>query len=932
MASLVIDTACSSSLVAIHMACESLQRGECRYAIAGGVNLSLHPSKYVNMSSLGLLSTDGRCRSFGEGGDGYVPGEGVGAILLKPLADAIRDQDRIYGVIKSTSVNHGGKTNGFTVPNPNAHAELIKAAFEKGKIDPASISYVEAHGTGTALGDPIEITGLTKAFGKMDAEIKQFCAIGSIKSNMGHLEGAAGVVGVTKVLLQLQHQQLVPSLHSDKLNPFIDFEQTPFYVQHELSTWQPRPGYPRRAGVSSFGASGTNAHIIIEEAPAVVESTQTLKPAYLITLSGKTEVALNQRINDLVAWLEEHKQNALEDISYTLNVGRGHFEKRYALVVNSTSDLQHKLKEMSQGKKVERGFIGDTSQKSDDDTIYKKILHESMEQLVAGRQTSAEQYQNNLASLASLYVKGYDIDWNLLHQDESHRKLSLPTYPFAKKRYWVEQTSIQSKPSSLHPLVDENDSTFTKEIFKKTLEGNEFYLRDHMVRGQKILPGTGYLEMVRVAGSLASHQTVTGIKDVIWIRPIISEQAAKTIYIELALGEEGNASFQIYSDTNDEQAIYCEGELDYTPPLPVEKLDLVSIRKRCTHHIEKAEIYEGLKTMGFEYGPSFQVTKGIDSNEEEVLAALELPAEVTADAKEYVLHPSLMDGALRALLGLSYTSTKIIPLRIPFSLDLLTIYKPVNANCFAYARPSMDGKQDVLICDANGEVSVVIKGFDSREYKAEQEKVAELLLYQPQWLAAESTQSAQAVEDCIIFAEESLASDKWKEVAKRVIWVRPGERYQRVADNIYQIRIDIADDYKQLLTDLTKQGINTQYILHLVNITRQHKNISTSLADGLYSLLYLLQASDQVKQAEEPLRCLFGFKSVTTESNPEYEAVAGLLHALKMMKPYWQLSTIQFDETACQQLAKYLLAELCASDFKTEVKLDIKVMKGCYVN
>ena len=195
------------------MACESLQSNECRYALAGGVNLSLHPSKYVNMSQAGLLSTDGRCRSFGDGGDGYVPGEGVGAIVLKPLADAMRDQDRIYAVIKSTVMNHSGKTHGFTVPNPDAQAELIKAALEKARIEPASLSYMEAHGTGTALGDPIEITGLTKAFG--NAVDKQYCAIGSVKSNVGHLEGAAGIVGITKILLQLQHQQLVPSLHSE---------------------------------------------------------------------------------------------------------------------------------------------------------------------------------------------------------------------------------------------------------------------------------------------------------------------------------------------------------------------------------------------------------------------------------------------------------------------------------------------------------------------------------------------------------------------------------------------------------------------------------------------------------------------------------------------------------------------------------------------
>ncbi|PEM80670.1 beta-ketoacyl synthase, partial [Bacillus wiedmannii] len=194
--SISIDTMCSSSLTAIHLACESIRRGECNVAVAGGVNLSLHPNKYVSLSQGNFISDDGKCRTFGEGGEGYVPGEGIGAILLKPLNQAIKDTDRIYGIIKASTVNHGGKTNGYTVPNPNAQAELIKETLVKAKINPRTISYVEAHGTGTSLGDPIEIAGLTKAFQNY-TEDKQYCAVGSVKSNIGHSESAAGIAGLT---------------------------------------------------------------------------------------------------------------------------------------------------------------------------------------------------------------------------------------------------------------------------------------------------------------------------------------------------------------------------------------------------------------------------------------------------------------------------------------------------------------------------------------------------------------------------------------------------------------------------------------------------------------------------------------------------------------------------------------------------------------
>jgi acyl transferase domain-containing protein len=302
--SLALDTMCSSSLTAIHLACESLNRGESEIAIAGGVNVNIHPKKYILLGENKFLSSDGRCRSFGEGGDGYVPGEGVGAVLLKPLHQAKIAGDQIYAVIKGSAINHGGKTNGYTVPNPNAQASVIASTLKKAQINPRTISYVEAHGTGTSLGDPIEITGLTKAYQEQELDT-QYCAIGSVKSNIGHLESAAGIAGLTKVLLQMKYKQLVPSLHSAHLNSNINFQTSPFYVQHELSEWkQPiikengqEIRYPRRAAISAFGAGGANAHLILEEYEFPLRQTkyQTQKDE-LIVLSAKNEDRLQAYI------------------------------------------------------------------------------------------------------------------------------------------------------------------------------------------------------------------------------------------------------------------------------------------------------------------------------------------------------------------------------------------------------------------------------------------------------------------------------------------------------------------------------------------------------------------------------------------------------------------------------------------------------------
>ena len=265
--SITLDTMCSSSLTAIHLACEDLKSGRTSMGLAGGVNVSIDPNKYQMLSSGQFISSDGHCQSFGEGGDGYIPGEGVGIAVLKRLSDAERDGDHIYGVIKGSALNHGGKTNGYSVPNPKAQANAISRVLRESNTDPRHISYIEAHGTGTKLGDPIEITALNKAFNQPDE--KHFCLLGSAKSNIGHCESAAGIAGLTKILLQLKYQQVVPSLHSKQLNPHIDFENTPFVVNQRLRDWKnpviEGKQIPRLAGISSFGAGGANAHVIVSE-------------------------------------------------------------------------------------------------------------------------------------------------------------------------------------------------------------------------------------------------------------------------------------------------------------------------------------------------------------------------------------------------------------------------------------------------------------------------------------------------------------------------------------------------------------------------------------------------------------------------------------------------------------------------------------------
>ncbi|CAA9252320.1 MAG: Polyketide synthase modules and related proteins [uncultured Cytophagales bacterium] len=350
--SVLVDTLCSSSLVAVHAACQALRQGECDLALAGGVNLLLSPQYYVGMSQLKIHSPDGRCRAFDHRANGIVLGEGVGAVLLKPLSRAIADKDPILAVIRGSAVNHGGSANGLTAPNPAAHAELIGTALRNAGVSAADVSYVEAHGTGTALGDPIEIEGLTKAFATHTAR-KQFCRIGSVKTNIGHLEAAAGIAQLIKVVLSLNKKQLPPSLHFERPNAAIRFEDTPFTVHTHLADWQ--AGGSRIAGISSFGIGGANAHVIVEEAAAPAEA---IAPAdgpsgsYFLALSAKSGPALARRAAQLDAYLERHGGVHPADLCKSANAGRDHFGVRAGCVFGSIAELRQQLRALPEGRRV----------------------------------------------------------------------------------------------------------------------------------------------------------------------------------------------------------------------------------------------------------------------------------------------------------------------------------------------------------------------------------------------------------------------------------------------------------------------------------------------------------------------------------------------------------------------------------------------------
>ncbi|SFE52026.1 Phosphopantetheine attachment site [Chitinophaga sp. CF118] len=427
--SVAVNTASSSSMTAIVQACDSIMKGDCSAAIAGGVNLSLHPSKWQSLAEYGYVGSTRTSKIFGNG-DGYIPGEGVGAVLLKPLSKAVEDGDQIYGVIISNALNHNGGTSGFGVPNPKTQSLLMIDSLERSGVDPATISYIEAAANGSPIGDPIEIASLSRVFG--EATGKQI-TIGSVKSNIGHLEAASGISQLTKVLLQLKYKQFVPGINLENLNENLHLERTPLKFCKALTEWRPN-GTTRRAMINSFGAGGSNAHLVVEEYLSEHKEQYTSAAPAIIVLSARDAERLQEQVSNLKAYVESQPDIDLFDIAYTLQIGREPMEERLALIAKNREELIAQLSIYLDGKKdglltgnIRKDKIGFSIQGKAGEAYVKEAIKEKESD-----------------SLAQLWVQGISIDWNALYPANKPNKISLPTYPFARERYWIPRQERQA--------------------------------------------------------------------------------------------------------------------------------------------------------------------------------------------------------------------------------------------------------------------------------------------------------------------------------------------------------------------------------------------------------------------------------------------------------------------------------------------------------
>lgn len=737
-----IDTACSSTLTAVVYACDSLVLGNCEVALAGGGGIYSTPNLFVSSSQSLLFSPDGRCAPFDHRANGTVLGEALGVVVLKLLKNAIRDGDHIYGVIRGWASNQDGKTNGMTAPSVTSQAALQSQVYKKFGIDPARIGMVESHGTGTKLGDPIEVQALTASF-RQNTQESAYCALTAVKGNIGHAFAGAGITSLIKVLLSLKNRQIPPSLNYEKTNPFIKLEESPFFINTQLMDW-PDSDYPRCAAINSFGATGINAHVVIEEFDSCnghTDHSPRIGPA-IIVLSAKSADRLEEQARQFLAFLQHRRTSlpSLEHVAYTLQVGRVAMEERMAMLVSSFDELEQMLKAFLDGQKRIKNFYQGRASKNQVSEIL--LNDDDLDKLI-----SAWIVNGKYEKLLRLWVNGSAVDWRLLHGNRSLRRVSLPSYRFAKERYWYEPTlqavrghvyaGSGQMVNWIHPLLHMNTSNLSAQKYSSTFTGSEFFLADHVVNGNPVLPGVAYLEMAQAAArhamDVAMEEIGVQIKNVVWARPISLTDKTVEVHAMLTPTQDGELSYEVFTtdrDAIEARVTHSRGYVQFVEAFPKEQFDIAACIAECNQRtLSHEECYQIFHAVGVDYGHGHRTIQSLMLGNDKALAELVLPEDMFQTLQDFALHPGLADSALQACIGLLFDERSDSRtdgqsrLLLPFALHELEVRGRCTPKMWAIVSresgQSLNHEQiemNIDLCDQDGWVQARLKGFTARLY------------------------------------------------------------------------------------------------------------------------------------------------------------------------------------------------------------------------
>jgi acyl transferase domain-containing protein/acyl carrier protein len=679
---MVVDTACSSSLVTVHLACRSLAAGECDMALAGGVNLILAPSSTDALSALQMLAPDGRCKAFDARADGFVRGEGCGVVVLKRLSDAQAAGDRILAVIRGSAVNQDGRSPSLTAPSGRSQERVIRAALAHAGVQPDDVGYVETHGTGTQLGDPIEMHALKAVFGAQRAKP---LAIGAVKSNVGHLEAAAGIAGLMKATLAVAHARIPPNLHMVRMNPHIELEGMPAVFPASAIEW-PVAG-PRIAGVSAFGFSGTNAHVILEEAPESQAAPRVRDDGTprVLAVSAATEEAARTLAHAIAAQLESHDMPLL-DAAYTLIAGRAQLPWRIAVVANDARDAAALLRE---AQPVQAPM-------------------QPPEIAVAMNQDAQ--------TLAAYFLAGGRLQAAVLREAGARLVDDLPVYPFERQRHWIERAArvIDVKPADAsHPLLGHRvRAPGTMRRYEADVSTERVrWLADHRVAGMPTLPAAAMLEAFAAS---APREHPVAIEDIAF-HALLPLDVPTSLHTQIG---EGRALLHAAPHGSDEWQLIASAALGTGSARGEHTISLAVLQEHVGEPVDVGAFYaafENASAIG--YGETFRVVtalfRGNGTHEGQALAQLRLADD--GDAHAMRLHPALLDGAFQTVAAAISAQATTAAGYLPAGLGRFTwLAIPSGSTLWAWTRVKVRD-DDVLVADIDilGEDGTLVAQADS---------------------------------------------------------------------------------------------------------------------------------------------------------------------------------------------------------------------------
>ncbi|MCP4805180.1 MAG: SDR family NAD(P)-dependent oxidoreductase, partial [Proteobacteria bacterium] len=676
---LALDTACSSSLVATHLACQSLRNGECEMALAGGVNLILDPDVSVYLSRARALAPDGKCKTFDAKADGYVRGEGCGVVVLKRLSDAERDGDNVLGLIRGSAVNHDGRSSGITVPNGPAQQEVIRAAHAVAGITGEDVGYVECHGTGTGLGDPIEVGALAAVLG--DREM----VLGTLKSNIGHLEAASGIAGLIKAVLCCERGAIPPNLHFELKNPHIT---APIDVPTSTRAWD---ADERIAGVSSFGLSGTNAHIVVSSVAEVELETASAEGPFVLPLSAHSAQALGQLVDAVLAALETHD---VTDVARTL-AGR--------------ASLPFRLCPTGSATQVRAALAGARPAEVE------AVPREAPEvRLGAGSPPML---------LSAAFLSGAAVDWKThIH---SGQLITLVNTPFQRKRHWLEVAAAAPAVASAPVVAVSSEPLLGEQLVLPLVDSVVFeakhrpaspvWLDHHRLFGRVVTPGAAHVALALAAARKSRGVTSASVTDVSFKRALILEDdEVRTVQCVLS-GSKGDVDFKIASVLGGSAQVHAMGSLSAEAAdvgAPTELLSDIQARLSTTG--DPAAFYEEFASVGYTLGAAFRWMGETWRTDGEALCRMPVPAP-DIGLGDAPLHPGLIDSCFQLL-------TRCLPeaqvaevldgtaIFVPAGIDRFTWLGDASGELWAHAKLSGPQSADIWLVDADGGVHARIEG------------------------------------------------------------------------------------------------------------------------------------------------------------------------------------------------------------------------------